>query len=1205
MFHPALRVSAVHEDGLAHSAWLIHGSQLSGSTTVRPLEHDIALKARGRRTPAERTAYLDGACGADTALRAAVEALLANEHGSQEAAAEVLPSNAPDPGHSPGDAVATVRIEGLQGEAAGAMIGRYKLLGQLGEGGFGSVWAAQQREPVRRRVALKIIKLGMDTRQVVARFEAERQALALMDHPNIAKVLDAGATDNGRPYFVMELVRGIPITQYCDRERMTPKDRLELFMKVCHAIQHAHQKGIIHRDIKPSNILVTSHDGIPVPKVIDFGIAKATQQALTEKTIYTQFSHFLGTPSYTSPEQAEMSPLGGGDIDTRADIYSLGVLLYELLTGNPPFDGHQLIQSGLEELRRVIREEEPPRPSTRLATLQGEERSAIALSRGADMPRLISLLRGDLDWIVMKCLEKDRTRRYDSAAALAADVQRHLDHEPVTAMPPSTAYRLRKSWQRNRLAYSAAAIVVMALIAGLGVVSWAFIRENQAQLEQSRLRVEAEAARATANAQRDLARNRLYQSLVREARSIRQARQVGYRREVFDRLQQALALQTPDLEGAVLRREAVACLGDWVGLDPLDIPVQPAPIADALVPDGSLLALATAQGVVRLFETGAGRELAALQTAGSPVGLAFDRRGSRLLMLLLTTQGTPAEQLESAALESWSRQDDGSWHRDWQRAAPGVFALAATFETPVAIRLDPAASALDLLDPATHMRLARVRTEAQFSESPRVALSQDRKLLAFFSQESATSFDAEVEVWNLETSQRIAVLKPQLGRGFGLSFGPEGRTLACSLDNTLLVYETDQFRSLYSLGGSFAETTGATLGGAATLAVPSFQEQTVHLIDLLSGGQVASLTSPASLQAVRFSDDGKILLVRHASGCRILHLDVDEEKIQLDGHQGGVAAVEFSPAGDQLASTGKDRALRLWDLDAPPACRVLGPLPAAGQSLAYHPEGRLLACADYATGLISLWSPVTGQSLGELGSEPPHPGAVWSCNISADGEHLAAVGGGLRVWRLDPTPPASGAASWPVEPLFSEARGEANVVFHPSGQQLAYLDILRAEERFVTGIYLRSLDPGSKPWLVTSNSQASIIQIHSFLPRSGSLVYVNRDREIVLVDPATGQTLRQFPTLGAGETPSTYLGNMRVSPDESKLAMVSPTGLGVELWDLSTGQSLYSLPDQPGSVWWLSWSPDSRRLAVSRANGAIAVWDTATVKARLAELGLE
>ena len=303
-------------------------------------------------------------------------------------------------------------------EQAGALIGRYKLLEQIGEGGMGTVWMAEQREPVKRRVALKIIKLGMDTKQVIARFEAERQALAMMDHPNIAKVLDAGATDAGRPYFVMEYIKGIPILEYCDHAKVDTRSRLELFASVCHAIQHAHQKGIIHRDIKPDNVLVTLHDGVPVCKVIDFGIAKATNAELTQKTLFTEHRQMVGTPAYMSPEQAEMSGL---DIDTRSDIYSLGVLLYELLTGTTPFDMKELLQSGFAEMMRTIREVDPQKPSTRISAL-GDTASRTALQRHVDIRKLGTLLRGDLDWIIMRCLEKDRSRRYDTANGLAADI---------------------------------------------------------------------------------------------------------------------------------------------------------------------------------------------------------------------------------------------------------------------------------------------------------------------------------------------------------------------------------------------------------------------------------------------------------------------------------------------------------------------------------------------------------------------------------------------------------------------------------------------------------------------------------------------------------------------------------------------------------------------------------------------------------------
>src|ERR1039457_5499577 len=406
----------------------------------------------------------------------------------------------------------TILVSGIVEEKPGSRIGRYKLLQKIGEGGCGVVYMAEQEKPVRRRVALKVIKLGMDTKNVIARFEAERQALAMMDHPNIARVLEAGATETGRPYFVMELVRGIKITTYCDENRLNVRQRLELFIQICGAIQHAHQKGIVHRDVKPSNILVTMLDGVPVPKVIDFGIAKATGgERLTDNTLFTAYEQFVGTPAYMSPEQAQMS---GTDVDTRSDIYSLGVLLYELLTGKTPFDQTELLKSGLDQMRRTLLEREPQRPSTKLDGLRAEELTQTSLHRHVETPKLKPLLRGDLDWIVMKALEKDRNRRYQTAKGFGMDVQRYLNNEPVFARPPSRLYRLQKLVRRNQTTFAAIAAVSVALIAGFGTSTWLFFREREARREaenarrvETELRAEADARAKISQAALLISRN--------------------------------------------------------------------------------------------------------------------------------------------------------------------------------------------------------------------------------------------------------------------------------------------------------------------------------------------------------------------------------------------------------------------------------------------------------------------------------------------------------------------------------------------------------------------------------------------------------------------------------------------------------------------------------------------------------------------------
>ncbi|HVK12504.1 MAG TPA: protein kinase [Gemmataceae bacterium] len=452
-------------------------------------ERDIFIAALQLDDPDARRACLAEACGPDAALRARVEELLA----AHDRAASFL--EAPPAGP-------TVTADLPPAEGPGTTFGPYKLLEQIGEGGFGVVFLAEQTEPVRRKVALKVLKPGMDTRQVVARFEAERQALAIMDHPNIARVFDGGATPSGRPYFVMELVKGVPITEFCDQHHLTPRQRLELFISVCQAVQHAHQKGVIHRDLKPSNVLVSRHDAIPVVKVIDFGVAKALGQSLTDKTLFTGLAQMIGTPLYMSPEQAGMSDL---DVDTRSDIYSLGVLLYELLTGTTPFTRERFRTAAYDEIQRIIREEEPPKPSTRLSE-STESLPSISAQRQTEPAKLSKLVRGELDWIVMKALEKDRSRRYETANGFAMDVQRYLAGEAVQAVPPSAAYRLKKFVRRNKGPVLAVSVVLLALVAGIVGTAWQSLRTErarQAEAERAegerRAKERAEAHLALAN----------------------------------------------------------------------------------------------------------------------------------------------------------------------------------------------------------------------------------------------------------------------------------------------------------------------------------------------------------------------------------------------------------------------------------------------------------------------------------------------------------------------------------------------------------------------------------------------------------------------------------------------------------------------------------------------------------------------------------
>jgi YD repeat-containing protein len=1196
---------------------------------------DQLLQLALTKPASERIAFLDRACGNDPALRGRLEALLA-AHEQPDTLLATQPEAARPP--------IKRDLPDAQDEAVGQTLGRYKLLEKIGEGGCGVVYVAEQTEPVRRRVALKVIKLGMDTKQVVARFEAERQALAMMDHPNIAKVLDAGTVDfaesqisnlnseiqRGRPYFVMELVRGIPITHYCDQEKVTTKERLDLFIKVCQAIQHAHQKGIIHRDIKPSNILVTLHDGVLVPKVIDFGIAKATEGRLTDNTVYTQLHQFIGTPAYMSPEQVEMSGL---DIDTRSDIYSLGVLLYELLTGKTPFDAQELMSLGIDAMRKTIREEEPARPSKKLATLQGDELTTTAKRRSVETSKLANLLRGDLDWIVMKCLEKDRARRYETANGLAADLKRHLSHEPVVARPPSTAYRLQKAFRRNKLVFASGAAIAVAVLMALGFSSWSLLRERKARIGEQTQRQEAETQRKVAQAaqseatnQRDLAQDRLLNSLIREMRSISTIRPLGYLNDLQDRVRQALELPKAVQRRDEIRAEFTQGLGDPLGAEPVEIvwdpPLDPSDLVRvALNSDGELAAVWRNGHSLVIRKTRTGRSVAAFENLGLPLwGLdefrfnpVFSVDGHALYGIIRVTEGTGPD---SFSVSEWRRNSDGSW-APRQRPPQPVFAVFGTREGVFAV--EPAAGEMfQVLNLETGRSLGAFSPPLnEVRRSLAAALAPKRGLIALGTSTGVGRLSTVVKVWGLSDPQRHVRLEsvPGMGRIHSARFSQDEKYLACTCENGAVIYETTEFKIVSRLFGYVAEafSGGAFVGDGTTFAIPQGQRPGIRLLSLTSGAET-HLKTPEVVGDLVASEDGSTLAFQTGQKICFVRLADSRERRRLSGHVGGVTALEFSPDGRLIASTGKDGSVRLWDAATGTLRQSVARTNAIGQSLGFSPDSRWLAIGDYQHDQIQILNVESGQEVLTLGkARPGYP--TYGCGFSPDGRWLAAVGaGGLRVWDLVPAAENVNRFPWETRLVMDEEGKFRNLLFDPAGRWIAFAGRARADRNFIQQIFVRSLDP--KGMSVSAPAETSwVVQSMGLLPGRNELAYtalnenaqrvqLEGERTLHFLNLATREIVRSMPLLAQGERSATYISNLRFSPDGSRLAAANHEGRRVNLYDVASGRRLYSLPDETGVIWWLAWHPDGRRLAVTRENGDISIWNLPEVEAAIAEVGL-
>jgi WD40 repeat protein/serine/threonine protein kinase len=1124
---PACWTQVNHEDS---SLW--GNDQMS---TNQSSEETILEQALTFATAEERNAYLQGACRGNAALRARVESLIQ----AHQAAGGFLREKRmeTDP---------TVQLPTSSEAEVGSVIGHYKLLQKIGEGGCGLVYMAEQHEPVRRRVALKIIKLGMDTKQVIARFEAERQALALMEHPNIARVFDAGATSTGRPYFVMELVRGVKITDYCDQKNLSTSERLKLFIQVCQAIQHAHQKGIIHRDIKPSNILVTVNDGVAVPKVIDFGIAKATAgQQLTNQTIFTAFEQFIGTPAYMSPEQAELTSV---DIDTRSDIYSLGVLLYELLTGKTPFDPNELMAAGLDEMRRTIRDKEPPRPSTRLGTLPGEELSTTAQRRSLDAPKLISLLRGDLDWIAMKCLEKDRSRRYETANGLAMDIQRHLNQEPVVARPPSAGYRFQKLVRRNKLAFAAAAGIAGALLAGSIVSTTQAIRARRAELaakaeKEHVLRAEGVAVReselaneqrARADASAQAARQSLYEAdMILAIQAIDQSN-LGLARELLDKHRPGG--HEPDLRGWEWRYAWGRGQSDELGVMVTKSGLK---MRLALSHDGRLLSAAEsiqATAAVYLWELPSGPLLAVPETNDANGSVSFSPDG-KLLAFSTRNHGIKLWDVEARReLTNFPGVFGNGWFSVLQFSPDGR-CLAASRDKPEVV-------VWDIPSKTVSHRL----TDGLSDFVSSLAFSPDSTTLA------TGGFDNAVRIWSLAEEKPITPpLRGHRAAPFSLAFSPDGKILAsASWDHTIRIWDT--------------------------VAQRLIKELTNHY----HTGIVTSVTfSPDQKYLASSSNDSSIRLWDTARW---------EEAGILRGSPNEIWSIAYLPDGQTLVSGGKDGAIRTWS--AVPKVREPEVLERTPGAVAWGVTGSILYGA-LTNGTITFWDASTLRQRAQYRWPEEDRTNSIARDFSASGK-LAWVNsqGEVVVWDLNSARQLARMAWGQSGAKFLKISPDEKLLVGGSGEARC----LRVWD-LQSGRPIATLPKSEESDPAVRGSNVNQVDVVSFSTDSRLFAYGNWNGTVEVWDLYGKERVANWPV---HHEPVTGLAFM---PDGKRIVSASYDATA-KLWDIATGADVKSFARALYSFEALAVAPDGQRVAASTSDGVIKIWN-ATTRQEVATLKLD
>jgi eukaryotic-like serine/threonine-protein kinase len=1086
---------------------------------------------------AERESYVRSKCGRETGLRREVESLLA-AHARSGTFLEEPVAGAPFAGPSPNSKQAAETGSPTL-EKSGDQIDRFKLLEQIGHGGFGVVWMAQQEEPVRRRVALKVIKLGMDTKQVIARFEAERQALALMDHPNIAQVFDGGATNTGRPYFVMELVRGVKITDYYDQNHLTTKERLHLFIQVCGAIQHAHQKGIIHRDIKPSNILVTLHDGVPVPKVIDFGIAKAIEGRLTDQTLFTQFNAFLGTPAYISPEQTEIGTL---DIDTRSDIYSLGVLLYELLTGKTPLESEELLRAGLDQMRRMIREKEPKKPSTRLTGMHVADQASIAQRHRTEPAKLIHQVRGDLDWIVMKCLEKERSRRYETANDLASDLHRHLKKEPVLASPPSQLYRAQKAFQRNKVAFVAALGISLALMIAVVVSTWQARRVTRALAKEARQRERAEINAGAVLLNQYAAEMNLAQlawqsgDIARIRQGLNDTRQAPYLGFEWYFWQRLVHLDRTTLRG---HGGAVTCL--------------------AYSPDGRHIvtgsAVATVWSVTEkrmLFDLHGDPEARVWCVAFSPDGRRiatgsdhnfaglWDAHTGELLLTLPKTRSK--DRFENTAFRTRTISHSGPI---------ATLAFSPDGGRVVTGSQDKTAIVWDSVSGDATLELVGHQYPIES-----VAYSPDGKTIA------TASFDRTAKLWDAQTGREKVTFTGHTNAIVSMAFSPDGKWLLTgSDDDTTRIWSANDGRELNVFRGPVKCVAVAPNGrklatGSGDGTATVIDIETAHVLLRLKG-------HVGAIEDVAFAPDGmQIATASNDETVKIWDADVDHESLILYGHSQPVQTLAFSPDNTHLVTGGRDLAI-VWQADT------------GKQVLTFEGHKDWINCASFtpdslhvitgsSDGTAKIWNAETGRQEHSLEG---HEDSVISVCVSPDGKRVLTG----TIWQVR---------------VWNAADGSLLSTIHDNmlpGEMFAGgIAILQDNRRLATAnrfgvIRLWDMIEGRELFRVfTSNSWNSAFTLSPDETRFA--LATSNDKAIRVWELATGKRLLSLKGLG-------YPGCLRYSPDGGRILSAWPA----KLWDAGTGRELLSL--WKGSF--AAFSPDGRRIAAASGHQVI-IWTAAS-----------